>query len=143
MSSSILYALLSLVFAAVHDVVFKRYAAKERSRGAYIFGIGLIWFALQLPTALARRIDFPLATTTLGYGLTAGLFLTISNLLLLESMTHINASLSSTIYRPNTMGVVILALMFLDESLGAYKGLGIAAGLLVLSKGSEGSFIFS
>jgi hypothetical protein len=41
-SSSILYALLSLVFAAGHDVVFKRYAAKERSRGAYIFGIGLI-----------------------------------------------------------------------------------------------------
>ncbi len=130
--SSILYALLSLVFATVNDVVFKRYAAKDRSRGAYVFGIGLVWFILQMPTAFARGIEFPLATVTLGYGLVAGLFLTASNLLLLESLTHIDASLGSTIYRLNTMGVVVLALLFLDESLGAYKGLGIAAGVVAV-----------
>ena len=43
-----------------------------------------------------------------------------------------DASLGSTIYRLNTMGVVVLALLFLDESLGIYKGLGIAAGILAV-----------
>lgn len=128
----ILYALLSLVFAAVNDVVFKRYAAKDRSRGAYVFGIGLIWFVLQLPTAFTSGVEFPFSVVTLGYGLIAGLFLTASNLLLLESLTHIDASLGSTIYRLNTMGVVVLAVLFLDESLGLYKGLGIAAGILAV-----------
>ena len=130
--SPVSYALLSLVFAAANDVVYKRYAAKDRSRGAYVFGIGLVWFFLQVPTAFARGVEFPLAAVTLGCGLAAGLMLTASNLLLLESLTHIDASLGSTIYRLNTMGVVVLALLFLDESLGIYKGLGIAAGILAV-----------
>ncbi len=132
MPSPILFALLSLVFAAANDVVFKRYAAKDRSRGAYVFGIGLVWFSLQMPTALIHGIELPFATVTLGCGLLAGLLLTTSNLLLLESLTHIDASLGSTIYRLNTMGVIVLAMLFLDESLGVYKGLGIAAGLLAV-----------
>ncbi len=49
MSPAIFYALLSLVFAATNDVVFKRYASRDRSRGVYVFGIGLIWFLLQPP----------------------------------------------------------------------------------------------
>lgn len=132
MPSSILYALLSLAFAAVNDVVFKSYAAKNRSRGAYVFGIGLVWFSLQLSTVFAHGIEFPPATVTLGCGLVAGLFLTASNLLLLESLSQIEASLGATIYRLNTVAVVVLAVLFLDESMGVYKGLGIAAGLLAV-----------
>ena len=128
--SSVIYALLSLLFAGVHDVVFKRYAAKDRSRGAYVCGIGLVWLALQGPTAFAQGVAFPLSGMTIGFGLAAGLFLTASNLMLLESLTHIDASLGSTIYRLNTLGVVVLAILFLDESLGVYKGLGIAAGVV-------------
>lgn len=131
-SPPIYYALLSLVFAAVNDVVFKRYAAKDRSRGVYVFGIGLVWALLQVPTAFARGIELPLATATIGFGVAAGLMLTASNLLLLESLTHIDASLGSTIYRLNTMGVVVLALLFLDETLGLFKGLGIVAGILAV-----------
>lgn len=130
MPSPIIYALLSLLFAAAHDVVFKRYAAKDRSRGTYVFGIGLIWFILQVPTAIAQGIELPLAAVTLGFGLVAGLFVTTSNLLLLESLTHIDASLGSTIYRLNTLGVVVLAMLFLDEPLGVFKGLGILAGVV-------------
>ena len=130
MPSPIIYALLSLLFAAAHDVVFKRYAAKDRSRGTYVFGIGLIWFILQVPTAIVQGIELPLAAVTLGFGLVAGLFVTTSNLLLLESLTHIDASLGSTIYRLNTLGVVVLAMLFLDEPLGVFKGLGILAGVV-------------
>ena len=130
MPSPIIYALLSLLFAAAHDVVFKRYAAKDRSRGTYVFGIGLIWLILQVPTAIAQGVEIPLAAVTLGFGLVTGLFVTTSNLLLLESLTHIDASLGSTIYRLNTLGVVVLAMLFLDEPLGVFKGLGILAGVV-------------
>lgn len=129
MSSAVFFALLSMVFAGVHDVLFKRYAAKDRSRGAYILGIGLVWFVLQLATFTVRGVEPQLTAATLIYGLIAGLFLTASNLLLLESLTHIDASLGSTIYRLNTIAVVALSLLFLDESLGMTKGLGLAAGL--------------
>ena len=132
MSPSIIYALLSLICAAINDVVFKRYASKDRSRGVYVFGIGLIWLLFQLPTALARGSQLPPASVTLAWGLAAGLMLTVSNLLLLESLTHIDASLGSTIYRLNTVGVVVMALWFLDESLGITKVLGITAGILAV-----------
>jgi drug/metabolite transporter (DMT)-like permease len=62
----------------------------------------------------------------------AGLLLTASNILLLESLTHIETSLGSTIYRLNTLGVVVLSLLFLHESLGLVKGLGVTAGLIAV-----------
>ena len=48
MSAAILYALLSLFFAGINDLVFKRYAARERSRGMLVFTIGCVWGGLQL-----------------------------------------------------------------------------------------------
>jgi len=142
MNSALFFALISLAGAGVHDVVFKRYASKERSRGVYICAIGVVWALLQGGLALAQNVDFSPSTTTLSYGMAAGLFLTASNLLLLESMTHIDASLGSTLYRLNTVGVVVLSILFLHESLGLFKGLGIAAGLiavLLLYRRSSGS----
>lgn len=87
---------------------------------------------MQMPTAIIQGVKFPVASVTLGYGLTAGLFVTASNLLLLESLTHIDASLGSTIYRLNTLGVMVLAMLFLNEPLGIYKGLGIASGVVAV-----------
>ncbi len=132
MSSAVLFALLSLVFAGVNDVVFKRYAAKDRSRGTYVLGIGLVWFVLQVSIFVVRGLEPQLTTVTLGYGLAAGFLLTTSNLLLLESLTHIDASLGSTIYRLNTVVVVVLSLLFLDETLGFTKGPGIVMGLVAV-----------
>lgn len=129
MSASVTYALLSLACAGVNDVVFKRYAAKERSRGAYVCGIGLVWALLQVAWAANRGLEWTLSDLSLGYGLAAGVLLTASNLLLLESLSHIDASLGSTVYRLNTVGVVVLSLLFLHESLGLFKGLGVTAGI--------------
>jgi drug/metabolite transporter (DMT)-like permease len=128
-STAVGYALLSLVCAGGNDVVFKRYARKERSRGMYVFGIGIVWAALQTAYLSASGVGFDTSRITLAYGLAAGLLLTASNILLLESLTHIDTSLGSTIYRLNTVGVVVLSVLFLDESLGLYKALGVAAGI--------------
>ena len=141
-SSTVLYALLSLICAGGNDVVFKRYAAKNRSRGAYVFGIGCVWAILQIAFALVRGMEFSLSAPSLSYGLAAGLLLTASNLLLLESLTHIDASLGSTVYRLNTVGVVVLSVLFLHEPLGWMKGWGVAAGIgavfLLYRPGAQG-----
>lgn len=132
MQSAIFFALVSLTGAGIHDVVFKRYASKARSRGAYICAIGVVWSILQGTLALSQGVDFSWTRVTLGYGMAAGLLVTISNLLLLESLTHIDASLGSTLYRLNTVGVVILSVLILHEPLGLIKGLGIVVGLLAV-----------
>jgi drug/metabolite transporter (DMT)-like permease len=132
LSRAILFSLASLFSAGLLDVVFKRYSRKERSRGTYIFGIGAVWSVLQVAGIFigneALRIDAPSIT----YGLFAGLCLTLSNLLLLESLTHINISLGSTIYRLNTIGVIIMAFLFLDEALGGVKLLGVGLGVVAV-----------
>ncbi|MFQ6021871.1 MAG: EamA family transporter [Acidiferrobacterales bacterium] len=130
MHLAIAFALLSLLFAGINDVVFKRYSRKERSRGMYVFGIGVVWTVLQVITFRAQGIPFAFDQNTLLFGLTAGVFLTISNILLIESLTHIEVSLGSTIYRLNTIGVVILSVFFLSEPLGLLKSLGIVAGII-------------
>ncbi len=70
--------------------------------------------------------------TSIRYGLFAGLCLTLSNLLLLESLTHINISLGSTVYRLNTVGVVFMAYLFLGEALGGVKLLGVGLGIVAV-----------
>ena len=128
-SSAVAFALLSLTFAGINDVVFKRYASADRSRGAYVFGIGVVWALLQLVYTFAQGQTIAFDPLSVAYALAAGLLVTVANLLLLEALTHIDASLGSTIYRLNTVGVVLLSMILLQESLGLYKALGVCAGI--------------
>lgn len=132
MSLAITYALLSLFFAGLLDVVYKRYSRKSRSRGSYVFGIGAVWFVLQMMSLAISDEPLVVDATSIKYGLFAGVCLTLSNLLLLESLTHINISLGSTVYRLNTIGVVVMAFLFLGETLGGVKLLGVGLGLIAV-----------
>ncbi|MCU7892046.1 MAG: DMT family transporter [Candidatus Thiodiazotropha sp. (ex Ustalcina ferruginea)] len=132
MTSSIVFALLSLLFAGLNDVVFKRYSSKDRSRGMIVFGIGLVWLLLQSLTIILDDGRFLPDTVTLGYGLTAGIILALSNILLIEGLTQTDVSVGSTIYRLNTIGVVLLSVMFLQEPLGWLKMAGISSGVLAV-----------
>lgn len=132
MSHAILFALLSLFSAGLLDVVYKRYSRKDRSRGTYVFGIGVVWCVLQTVTLVISGEPLVVDTTSICYGLFAGLCLTLSNLLLLESLTHINISLGSTVYRLNTLGVVVMAFLFLGEDLGSMKLLGVGLGIVAV-----------
>ena len=130
--SGIIFALLSLLFAGVNDVIFKKYSNKDRSRGMYVFGIGIIWTFLQIIVLNMQEISFSYDFVSISYGLTAGFLLTVSNILLLESLTNIDVSLGSTIYRLNTVGVVILSFFVLHEPLGSFKIVGIICGLIAV-----------
>lgn len=132
LNSSVIFALLSLFFAGVNDIVFKKYSNKDRSRGMYVFGIGIIWSVLQVITFILKDVPFSYNSITLIYGLAAGLFLTLSNILFLHSLTHIDISLGSTIYRLNTIGVVILSFFVLHEAFGPMKFMGVTCGIIAV-----------
>ncbi|WP_417228181.1 EamA family transporter [Amphritea sp.] len=130
MTSGVFFALLSLLAAGFSDVVFKKYCGKERSRGMYICGIGIIWTMLQLTMFVVNDQAIILNEATLYYGIAAGIAVALANILLLESLTHLDVSLGSTIYRLNTIGVVVFSFIFLSESLGWMKGAGVLCGVI-------------
>jgi drug/metabolite transporter (DMT)-like permease len=132
MSNGVFFALLSMIFAGANDVLFKKYSAKERSRGMYVLGIGLTWTILQLLYMQVENAPFFAEINTIKYGLFAGILLTASNISLIEGLTHINVSLGSTVYRLNTIGVVILSFLVLNESVEAVKIIGIILGIIAV-----------
>lgn len=129
---SVAFALLSLVFAGLLDVVYRGYARLDRSRGMYVLGIGVVWGAAQAVIMTFSgdwsRIDEP----TLAFGLGAGFVVAIANLCLIESLTHMDVGLASTIYRLNTIGVVALAAILLAEPLTAIKMTGVLLGVIAV-----------
>ena len=77
-----------------------------------------------------KTIEF--TQSTWSYGLTAGVCVAVANIMLLESLRHMEVSLGSTIYRLNTIAVVILSFIFLNETLSAYKLGGVGCGILAV-----------
>ena len=133
MHPTISFALLSLLFAGINDVTFKYYSRKKRSKGMYVFGIGIVWTVLQAITFRIQGTTLLIDQNTLIFGLVSGGFLTISNILLIESLTYIDVSFGSTIYRLNTIGVIAFSALFLREPLTLLKSLGIISGIIGVS----------
>jgi uncharacterized membrane protein len=102
---------------------------KQRSRGVFLAITGVVWGLLQLITVVSTGQLILFDQYTLGFGLAAGLLVTLSNLMLVECLTHLHVSLGSTIYRLNTIGVVFLSFLFLGEPLELFKLLGITCGI--------------
>lgn len=141
-SQGINFALLSMFFAGINDVIFKNYAAQSRSRGMYVLGVGFTWAVFQILYSSFSGISFSFDIPTIKYGLCAGIILAAANILLIEGLTHINVSLGSTVYRLNTVGVVVLSFLFLNESIDVIKLSGIIFGIisvLLLYKSDNGN----
>ena len=132
MATAASLAVLCLIASGLLDLVFKLYATKPRSRGMLIFGIGCVWAVLQLGYMSFSSSPVSIDNTTLGYGLTAAIFVTVSNILLVECMGHLPISMASTIYRLNTVPLVIIAVLFLGEDIDLWRALGIICGLITV-----------
>ncbi|MFT5505136.1 MAG: drug/metabolite transporter (DMT)-like permease [Gammaproteobacteria bacterium] len=132
MASAATLAFLCLLASGLLDLVFKYYANRQRSRGMLIFGIGCVWAILQLTYIGYTEAVLQFNQPTLIYGVLAAIFVTTSNILLLECLGQLPISSGSTIYRLNTIPLVIIAFFFLDENIGLIKGFGIGAGLLTV-----------
>jgi drug/metabolite transporter (DMT)-like permease len=129
LSSAVAFALASLACAGLTDVVFKRYSRVDRSRGLYVLGIGVTWTLIQSVIVVAAGKGLRLDGPTIAFGLAAGVLVAVSNTLLIESLTHIDVGLGSTIYRLNTIAVVVMAVFLLDEPLTAVKLAGVLLGV--------------
>ncbi|MFT6307890.1 MAG: drug/metabolite transporter (DMT)-like permease [Halioglobus sp.] len=114
------------------DLVFKIYVSKNGSRGLMIAGIAVIWGALQFTFMMKNGIVFSSDHATLFFGGLAALALTVSNIALLECLSKLPISVASTIYRLNTIPLVLMAVVFLGEGLDVYRILGVLVGLLTV-----------
>ena len=130
-------AFMCLLASGLNDLVFKIHATKQRSRGMLVCGIGCVWLLLPLTVIFFSGqglLDFNQAT--LIYGGAAAIAVTVSNILLLECLGHLPISMVSTIYRLNTVPLVLLA-FFYRRGPGACAGCGnrvwIVRGNIVLS----------
>ena len=131
---AIAFALLSLVFAAVNDVVFKLYARNIRSRGLYAAIVGIVWtvvFAGAALTSSERGEIF--AGVTVYWGIVSGTFSITANILLLESMARLEAGVCATVYRLNLAFAAILAFIFLGETVTNGKLLGLGFAILAIA----------
>jgi drug/metabolite transporter (DMT)-like permease len=125
-------ALLCLLASGMLDLVFKIYVSKNGSRGLMIAGIAVIWGALQFTFMMKSGIVFSSDHATLFFGGLAALALTVSNIALLECLSKLPISVASTIYRLNTIPLVLMAVVFLGEGLDVYRILGVLVGLLTV-----------
>ncbi len=100
-----------------------------------IAGAGAVWAIWQFAYLYFFESGLILDPLTINFGIVTGLILVLANILLLECLTHLDISLGATIYRLNTIGVVILSFLLLGEELGPYKlmaiGLGVFSVLLL------------
>ena len=125
------YAIFSLGFAGVNDVVFKKYGQRRRSVGLLLAIAGLVWTLFFLGLGLAKNtLEFEVSSVLIGS--VSGLFSAFANILLVEAMKKTGASVASTIYRLNLVFVAILAFLFLDESIGMLKVLGLLAAIVAV-----------
>jgi drug/metabolite transporter (DMT)-like permease len=125
----IIFALCCLFFSALNDFVFKLYARKERSRGAYISVIGIVWFGLF---CLFLDFNFEHWQVTLTWGLISGVLSVVANILLVEAMTSQDAGVCSTIYRLNLVVVALGAFLLLGESLTWWKVIGVLLAVVAV-----------
>ncbi len=116
MSLSAVLALGSMVCAGVNDFVFKKYVSKTHSKGVYLSLIGVAWALIFYAISLSSG-GLKLDPNTVVYSIVCGFFSIAAQILLLESLKRIDASIGSTIYRLNFVVVIILAPMFLGELL--------------------------
>ena len=125
----ILFALGSLLFAALNDLVFKFYARKQRSMGIYVAVIGMVWASVFMITAkkIGCSENFSI---TLMWGLISGLFCVIANIMLIESMTSNEVGICATIYRLNLVPAALFAFIFFKEDISLWKIIGILCALV-------------
>lgn len=126
-------ALACLLAAGLLDLVFKIYALKPGSKGLMVAGVAGIWGILQTTLMVRNDLPFTPDQPTLFYGGLAALAVTMSNLALLECFARLPISVASTIYRLNTIPLVLMAVVFLGEQLDAIRASGVLVGLLTVA----------
>lgn len=129
--TAVLFALASMLCAAVSDLLFKIYAGKGGASGAYLALIGLVMTVVFTALALLKGWVVP-SSTTIIWGVLAGIFSIAANILLLAAMSRMDLGIASTIYRLNMAPAVVLSFLLLGETVTILKISGLLCALLAL-----------
>ena len=129
MSLMLFYTFCCLACTSVNDLVFKFFARKERSRGLFVFFVGITGTLLMcmLPDKIGENWRM-----TLLWGIICGIFSAVGNIMLIESMTTLSAGVCSTIYRLNLALVVPCSVFFLHEKLDWQQYCGVALAIVAV-----------
>lgn len=120
---AISFALACCLCAAVNDFVFRLYARKSRSRGAYVLVIGIVWMLVFAFFADFSSVPEP---GTLFWGIVSGVFSVVANILLIEGMSHNEVGVCATIFRLNLVVVALGAFWLLGEDVTVLKIMGVS-----------------
>ncbi len=124
--TAILFALGSMLCAALNDVVFKLFATRKKSVGLYMSVIGMVWTLFFIFRCGGWEIFFNSAPSHLWlWGIIAGLFSSVANILLIEGMAKNEVGVCAAIYRLNMAPAVLLAFVLLGENPSPGKLAGI------------------
>ena len=134
---AIVYALCCLGFAAVNDFLFKLFAngsegsGERRSCGRFVMLVGVVdaLFMASLLRGMPERMG-----ATLLWGVVSGGLSVASNILVIESMRHQSAGVSSTIFRLNLVLVVVGGCALFGEPVSVRLALGaLCAGAAIVA----------
>lgn len=128
---AIIFALCSMLFAAVNDFLFKLYAQTRSAIGLYMAIVGVVW-TVVFAVILAVKGGGVFSGEALKWGLLSGLFSALANIMLIEVMSVREVGVCSTIYRLNLAPAAILAFIFLGEPVTVYKILGIVSAVVAV-----------
>ena len=136
---AVVFAFCCLGFAAFNDFVFKLFARKSRSRGIFIFTVGVVLTVLLVILSALIMIFRPdwwkgywwneNWQATLLWGVICGLCSVVGNILLIESMSRLSAGVCSTVYRLNLALVIPLAVLCFHETPLWYQWIGVVLAL--------------
>ncbi|OGV79805.1 MAG: hypothetical protein A3K19_00445 [Lentisphaerae bacterium RIFOXYB12_FULL_65_16] len=128
---TIVYALLSLAFAGVNDVVFRGYGRERRPVGLFVCLVGVVWTSVFLVLGAVRgTLDFSAPAVALGG--VSGVLSAVANLLLVEMMKKTGATVAATIYRLNLVFVAVIAFIFLGEVVTGYKLVALVCAVVAV-----------
>jgi len=139
----IAFAFLSLGCAVWNDLIFKIVRRQDSAHaGRFVAGVGVLW-----------TLVFTLAFVIIGqkahwqgwvYAVLSGIMSAVANLLLIDSLARVEVGVGSTIYRLNLIWVIVLSVLFLNESLTLAKLIAVFLGVtaIALLSASVGTLSF-
>ncbi|MFH1477902.1 MAG: EamA family transporter [Verrucomicrobiota bacterium] len=127
---TLFWALASMGCAAANDFVFKLYARRGESVGAYMALIGVV-VVLVFGACLPDR-NCLLDRNTLPWGILCGIFSIIANILFVKALIKGDMGVCATIFRLNLVPAALLAFLLFKEPVTTSRLAAIASGVVAV-----------
>jgi Predicted membrane protein len=142
----VLLAILIAMIGSLNDLIYKKNSADSgNDRKCLFFSLAAVFSAMYcFLYIIAFKGGFHFKLLELAYGTGIGFISFAVYILFLFSFDGINTSISITIFRMNLIPSIIIAMIFIDETITIKRGIGIALciiAMLLLSSKMSGQGI--